>query len=56
MVEFLREHLHVLADFAVGDSGVDLRGADIRMTENLRDGFNGYVIGQQYRGCTAVPS
>ena len=25
------------------------------MTENFRDGFDGHVVGQQHRGCAAVP-
>ena len=55
VIEFLGQQIHVLADFSVCDPGVDLCGADIRMTENLRHGFDGHVVGQQHRGCAAVP-
>lgn len=42
--EIFCEILHVVTDFLVGDSGVDLRGLDICMAEHLAHRFDGYTL------------
>ena len=46
---------HVLADFLVGDAGVDLGGADVGVAEDAAEGFDGHaaVEGQGGEGVAA---
>lgn len=44
-----------MTDFLVGDSGVDLRGLDICMSEYLAHRFDGYTLAECHRRCEGVP-
>ena len=48
--EAVGEGSHVGADFAVGDFGVDLSGADVRVAEDAAEGFDGHAAVEGQRG------
>ena len=46
LTQFIRECRHVPTFLFVGDFGVNLRGANIRVSEHLGKGFDGNAVGQ----------
>ena len=53
--EILCEVFHVLADFVVCDSGVDLGRLDIGMAQHLADRLDRHTLTECHRRCESVP-
>ena len=43
-LQFVREGFHIPAYLLIGDSGIYLRGFDIRVSENTAHGFDRYAV------------
>ncbi len=52
--EIFCEIIHVVADFLVGDTGVDLCCLDICVAEHLAHRFDGYTLAECHSGCEGV--
>lgn len=55
VAEVLGEPVHVLADFIVGNSCVDLRGLHIGVAEHLAYGLDGHSLAERHGSGEGVP-
>ena len=54
-VEFLAQCRHILSDFIVGNSGIDLGRGDAFMPQHLADGLQRYALRERDRCGKSMP-
>lgn len=52
--EVFGQVVHILADFVICNSRIDLSCGDVGVTEHLADGFNGNALAECHSGCECV--